>query len=89
MRFTTKDKDNDLKNSGNCALDYNSGGGIIPARTPIQMVCMKVEVTHKVYMGGISRTSIFFKAHRDQNSTSMTLFVVVASLSRQQTVASN
>ncbi|RMX47540.1 hypothetical protein pdam_00002188 [Pocillopora damicornis] len=25
MRFTTKDKDNDLKNSGNCALDYNSG----------------------------------------------------------------
>ena len=39
-------------------------------------------------MGGISRTSLFFKAHRDQNSTSMISFVVVAFFSRQQIVAS-
>ena len=26
MRFTTKDKDNDVKISGNCALDYKGGG---------------------------------------------------------------
>ena len=25
MGFTTKDKDNDVKNSGNCALDYKGG----------------------------------------------------------------
>ena len=37
----------------------------------------------------ISRTRIFFKAHRDQNSTSMISIEVVASLSQQQTVASN
>ena len=36
----------------------------------------------------ISRTRIFFKAHRDQNSTSMISFVVVAFFSRQQIVAS-
>ena len=40
-------------------------------------------------MAVISRTSLFFKTHRDQNSTSMISFVVVAFFSRQQTVASN
>ena len=25
MKFTTKDKDNDDKNNGNCALDYKGG----------------------------------------------------------------
>ena len=40
-------------------------------------------------MAVISRTRIFFKAHRDQNSTSMISFVVVAFFSRQQIVASN
>ena len=89
MRFTTKDKDNDLKNSGNCALDYNSGWWY--------NTCQNAN-PNGLYEGGGNAQGlhgrhfedyIFFKAHRDQNSTSMTLFVVVASLSRQQTVASN
>ena len=52
-------------------------GGTTTAITPIQMVCTKAEITHKVLHGSHFED----KAHRDQNSTSMVSFVIVASLS--------
>ena len=90
MRFTTKDKDNDVDKGKNCELAYKGGwwyngchsanpNGLYRGGGNAQ------GITWKTFRG----RRIFFKAHRDQNSTSMISIEVVASPSQQQTVAPN
>ena len=81
MRFTTKDKDNDVNKGRNCALVYKGGWWYNGCHSANPNGLYK----GGGYAQGITWVSyIFFKAHRDQNSTSMISAVVVASLANSK-----